>query len=637
MIQSTGAEPQPPGANTEPFVQVSDLTFSYSEEAPRPVLRDVSLDVRRGEFLAIEGPTGSGKTTLCLALNGIIPHSTPGLFKGNVVVAGRNTKGASVPELAQDVGVVYQDPESQLFGLTVEEDVAFGLENIGIPRAEMRDRVAWVLEAVDLVGLENKAPNSLSGGQKQRLAIASVLAMRPRIMVLDEPTAELDPVGKQEILRVVRRLCEEFKLTVVLVEHECEFIAEFADRVALIADGEMVTQGMPQGFYSFLSDRPEYLVRVPQVAELGSRLWHSRPSSVTQTSGDGVMQAQLPVLLDQAAPRLLAALSSLPKVLGAETQGPETASRADMDSGQQRGVQPLIDVEDAHLTYPDGTEALRGVSLAIQGGEFVALIGQNGSGKTTLARLLNGLLRPSQGVVRLDGQDTNARSVAELSTTVGYVFQNPDHQLFAESVDKELRYGLTNHGVPEVQHEDRIFHALEVCGILQLRTEHPLFVSRGERQLIAIASVIAMDPRVVIFDEPTTGLDEHYHGLIGDLLDSLHEDGRTIVAISHDMRLVAERSRRTVVLHRGSVLLDASTREVFDQTDLLRKTQISAPQVTQLSHRLSGQGIATALNVDELLNQLVPKLATDSRAYGLALGLPAHARRDRIQTVGGIQ
>ncbi len=633
-MTSDHLEIQTAEAEAGPFVQVRNLTFSYSEEDPHPILRDICLDVAQGEFLAIEGATGSGKTTLCLALNGIIPHSTPGLFKGDVIVAARNTKGSTVPDLARDVGLVYQDPESQLFGLTVEEDVAFGLENIGVPRAEMRQRVAWVLEAVDLAGLENKAPNTLSGGQKQRLAIASVLAMRPRIMVLDEPTAELDPLGKQEILRVVRRLCEEFRLTVVLVEHECEFIAEFADRVALIAEGEVIAQGTAHSFYAYLSDQPQDLVRVPQVSQLATELWHARPPSALGPGTNG-LELHTPILLEEERPGWAAVLEERPVLIHPVAH----SSRGEIVVHRQAATgPPLLEVVDAFLTYPDGTQALRGVSLAIRPGEFVALIGQNGSGKTTLARLLNGLLRPSAGVVRLEGADTTNRSVAELSRSVGYVFQNPDHQLFAESVDKELRYGLVNHDVPETEHEDRIARALELCGISHLRGEHPLFVSRGERQLIAIASVIAMDSGVIVFDEPTTGLDERYHRLIGELLDSLNAAGRTIVAISHDMRLVAEHAHRTAVLHRGLLLLDASTPDVFDQADLLRQTQISPTQITQLSQRLLTDGITTALSVDQLLAQLVERLGQDQHAYEAAFPTKSlSVRYDRIQTQGGIR
>lgn len=590
-----------------PFVEIRGLTFGYTDDEDAAVLHDITLSVAEGEFLAIEGPTGSGKTTLCLALNGIVPHSTPGVFRGDVLIGGRNTKRLTVPELARDVGVVYQDPESQLFGLSVEEDIAFGLENLGIPRSTMIERVAWALDATDLTGLERKAPSSLSGGQKQRLALAGVLAMRPRVMVLDEPTAELDPVGKQEILGVVRRLCEEFGLTVVLVEHECEFIAEFADRVAFIDNGRILSVGSPQAAYSWLTTHPELPVRAPQVSTLSRRLAALEPSD----SGE----PRSPILVATRLEEMHARLESALEVVGGTALDLGGAQTVELPRGEA-----VVSVENVSLTYPDGTEALRGVSLGIGRGEYVALIGQNGSGKTTLARLLNGLLRPTGGRVILRDADVAGRSVAELSRSVGYVFQNPDHQLFADSVDAELRYGLVNHGVPETEQADRITEALRLCGIERLREEHPLFTSRGERQLIAVASVVVMRPDVIVFDEPTTGLDERYHRLIVELLAELNANGHTLVVISHDMRLVAENAHRTLVLHQGLLLLDGVTRDVFEQVEILRRTEISPTQVTQLSQALAKQGIATALSVDDLFEQLAPAIGHDRAALALAIG-----------------
>lgn len=606
-----------PAGVSSTFVEIRGLTFGYADDEAEAVLHDINLTVAEGEFLAIEGPTGSGKTTLCLALNGIIPHATPGVFRGDVFVAGRNTKRVTVPDLARDVGVVYQDPESQLFGLSVEEDIAFGLENLGVPRSTMLERVQWALAVTDLAGLERKAPSSLSGGQKQRLAIAGVLAMRPRVMVLDEPTAELDPIGKQEILRVVRKLCEEFGLTVILVEHECEFIAEFADRVALLSDGRILSVAPPADTYTWLTAHPEVPVRAPQVSMLTRRLEALGESS----DGNTASSIMVATRLEQMQAQLEAALP--------EGQAPPGPAR---DLVTSQSGPPLVAVEAVTLTYPDGTRALRGVSTDIHRGEFVALVGQNGSGKTTLARLINGLLRPTQGRVVLESSDIRGRSVAELSSAIGYVFQNPDHQLFADSVEAELRYGLTNHAVPEVEQEERIVEALRLCGIERLRNEHPLFTSRGERQLIAVASVVAMRPRVIVFDEPTTGLDERYHRLIVELLATLHAAGHTLIVISHDMRLVAENARRTLVLHQGLLLLDGPTAEVFDQVEILRRTEISPTQITQLSQGLSSRGIRTSLSVEDLFGQLRPLLAGNPAALNLAL---AHQSKTRSAMTSG--
>ena len=615
-------------APSHPFVDVRGLTFGYSDDEAEAVLHDITLSVAEGEFLAIEGPTGSGKTTLCLALNGIIPHATPGVFRGDVTIGDRNTKRATVPELAREVGVVYQDAESQLFGLTAEEDIAFGLENLGMSRPMMIDRVRWALDATDLVGLERKAPSSLSGGQKQRLAIAGVLAMRPRVMVLDEPTAELDPVGKQEILRVVRRLCEDFSLTVVLVEHECEFIADYADRVALLKDGRIISVGSSTDTYSWLTAHPELPVRAPQVSTLSRRLESLAPATVTLNRGP------LPVAtrLDQMRERLDAALDLTDKD---PRRRDAHRAEAPASSDPPLGSGPIISVEDAVLTYPDGTQALRGVSFSLAAGEYVALIGQNGSGKTTLARLLNGLLKATRGRVLLRGLDTAPRSVAELSRSVGYVFQNPDHQLFADSVEAELRYGLVNNAVPTNEHEDRIIEALRLCGVERLRHEHPLFTSRGERQLIAVASVVAMRPDLIVFDEPTTGLDERYHRLMTELLAGLHANGHTLVVISHDMRLVAENARRTVVLHQGRVLLDGPTPIVFENVELLRRTEILPPQITQLSQLLAPHGVLTALSVEQLFDQLAQGLGGRPDALSLALGLDAPTEHVSGAMVGG--
>jgi energy-coupling factor transport system ATP-binding protein len=561
-------------------IRLDRLSFFYPS-SDRPVLRDLTLEVARGQFVAIEGATGSGKTTLCLTLNGIIPHATPGRFKGNVYIAGTNTKETSVPELARFVGLVYQDPESQLFGLTVEEDVAFGLENLALPRQEMRERVDWALEAVGLSDLRLRSPTNLSGGQKQRLAIASVLAMRPQIMVLDEPTAELDPIGKNSILAVVRRLCEEFQLTVILVEHECEFIAEYADSVLLIEDGAIVRRDAPDSFYSWLAHSGNERIRIPQVTELGLPL--------------GQTSSKLPVRTEQAYDWLSSSLDRRP------SPNPTAVT-------QLATAEPLVRVEDVSFAYIDGTQALAGVSLQVGRGEYVALVGQNGSGKTTLARHLNGLLRPSRGRVLIGGQDIKGRSVAQLSSQVGYLFQNPDHQLFADSVEAELLFGPLNHGVPRDDCIERAERALRLCGIEHLRGEHPLFTSRGERQLIAIASIVTMAPPIMIFDEPTTGLDERYYRLVVALLSALHHDGSTLIVISHDMRLVAEEAQRMVVLRQGNIVIDAPTSAAFTQVEILNQTQIEPPQITRLSQRLPAYGIEPALSVEALQRQVAPRL-----------------------------
>jgi energy-coupling factor transport system ATP-binding protein len=578
-----------------PAIAVLGVTFEYPQQET-PALCDVSLSIPAGQFLAIEGSTGSGKTTLALTLNGIIPHSTAGRFKGNVLINGRNTKETSVAELAREVGVVYQDPEAQLFGLTVEEDVAFGLENLGLPRPEMHGRAHWALDAVGLLEHRRRSPSNLSGGQKQRLAIASVLAMRPQIMILDEPTAELDPLGKENIFAITRRLCREFGLTVVLVEHECDFIAAYADRIVLVREGAIVLDERPAQFFNQVGRRGLKEVRVPQVTQA----W----DLVAVGASTSLIIPDLPVELDDATTRFATLLAGERRVTSRGALASALDARLAAAISEEVSEPALLTVSNVSFAYPDGTRALTDISMNIERGAKLALIGQNASGKTTLARHLNGLLRPVTGSVLVAGSDIKDLSVAQISKRVGYVFQNPDHQLFSDTVAGELMLGPRNHGVAAEQAEEQVNRALRLCGIEHLRAEHPLFTSRGERQLIAVASVVAMEPDVLVFDEPTTGLDENYYGLVSTLIDGLRGRGHTVVVISHDMRLVAEHTDRTILLDHGRIIADGPTPEIFDQLEILATSQIAPPQITQLSHRLCRFGVRVSMSVSDFVEQM---------------------------------
>jgi energy-coupling factor transporter ATP-binding protein EcfA2 len=397
-------------------------------------------------------------------------------------------------------------------------------------------------------------------------------------------------------------LCEDFRLTVILVEHECEFIAEYADSVLLMDDGALAHQAPPASFYSRLAHTRNEHVRIPQVTELAVSLVGCMP--------DTDAPENFPVRLEEARAWLNSSLRPAP---GQNNHEPEKVST--FPPGKISSV--LINADGLSFAYPDGTEALSNVSLQVRNGEYVALVGQNGSGKTTLARHLNGLLRPRSGRVLIAGEDIARRSVAQLSKDVGYLFQNPDHQLFADSVEAELLFGPLNHGVSREECLVRVERALQLCGITHLRNEHPLFTSRGERQLIAIASIVTMEPRLFIFDEPTTGLDERYYRLVVALLNDLHRRGHTIIVISHDMRLVAEHTERAVVLRQGKIVLDAPTPLAFERVDVLRETQIAPPQITELSRQLVGYGVRPALSVADLAGQLSPRM-NQSKSAGIS-------------------
>ncbi|MDH2902026.1 MAG: energy-coupling factor transporter ATPase [archaeon] len=572
-------------------VEIENLWFKYTSSKDW-ILKSINLSIEAGEFVAITGATGAGKSTLCFTLNGIIPHNLTGDFRGIVKVLGVDTLSTKVSDLAKQIGMTFQDPESQLFGLTVEEEVAFGLENFGIAPDEMEKRITWALDVVRMLDLREKSPYELSGGQKQRVAIASSLALHPKILVMDEPTSELDPIGKSEVFSVIERLQDEFDMSIVLIEHETEEIAKFADRMILMRDGTIAIDAPPAEYFDQLPILESCGIKIPQIIEfahvLRARgLW---PDSIPTVFSDALNQSRA---IFSSVPR--SNFSFLEKV---------SSSSSDIrnDTSQDNTNDALIEVRNLVHRYPDGTLALNGINLTIRRGEYVGIIGQNGSGKTTLAKHLNGLLKPTTGTVMVDGINTTKCTVAELSRKVGYAFQNPDHQIFLDTVENEILYGPRNLGFSEDRMRDVLDNSLRLLKLEHLKTEHPLFMSRGERKAISVASVLAMDPEVVILDEPTTGQDWKNSLNILDVLDELNRRGKTVILVTHDMRLVAENTKRTIVMRQGRVLLDLPTRAAFSKPEILETSFIKPPQITQLAQNLFS---ATVLSTQELCDRLM--------------------------------
>ena len=550
----------------EPIAVLDKVSYMYPRSSA-PVLRDISLGIRRGEFLGLIGPTGAGKTTLCLTLNGIVPQFYGGRFFGRATVAGLDTLDHPVSRLARHVGAVFQDPETQLIATSVENEIAFALENLCVPREEILERIPRALAAVRLEGAERKHPHELSGGQKQRLAIAAALAMQPDLLVLDEPTSQLDPVGEQEVFAVVRALNEELGVTILMASHAAEQMAEYADRVALLSHGELITIGTPDAIYSRIDLLHEHDLRPPQVA---STFYVARKA--------GAPVASVPVRLEQA----LSALDSLRGEcrVAVPSRLPEPPAR----SGA-----PLISVRDLKHTYPDGAKALRGVSLDVRAGEYVLIIGQNGAGKTTLVKHFLSLLEPTEGVVTVGGVDTRELAVSELARRIGYVAQNPDTQIFNTTVGDEVAFALRNLDYPREKVEARTVESLEDLGLLEVRDAHPLSLPKGDRARVVIAAILAMKPEIIIFDEPTTGQDYRGAKIILDVSRRLHRQGKTVIVITHHLYLMPEYAERVIVMGKGTILLDGPIREVYHRTELLRSTFLSPPQAVLLAQRLARQ------------------------------------------------
>ena len=565
-------------------IRISSVSYQYPNQ-DTPTLHDISVTVRAGEVLAVMGPTGAGKTTFVSLLNGLIPQHFEGNFSGEVWVGQLSTTANSIPEFVEHVGLVLQDAETQIFGITVLEDTAFGPSNLGYPRERIDPLVREALSAVRLSGYEQRLTKQLSGGEKQRLAIAGVLAMQPDVLVLDEPTSELDPLGSVNVLDAVAALHAQHGTTVVLVDHNAEDVLQLAGRVAVIIEGRLAWLGEPRELFRSLPLTRQFAIRPPQMAELGEKLLEAGLIS----------EAEVPLHMEEAETLVRRLLNG--KKMSAQPLSPAPS--------QPVQGQPVIQIQALTHTYPGGIEALSGISLEIHPGELVAIIGQNGSGKSTLVKHLNGLLLPSSGSVNVNGVDTRAMRIEQLARQVGYVFQNPDHQIFCDSVEEEIRFGLKNLGLSAGEQEERIAAALEFVGLQEKRTLHPFTLGKGERQKVAVASILAIAPPVICIDEPTTGLDWSGAQRMMELIGELHRKGHTIVMITHQMELVAGWAQRVLLLHHGRLLLDGSPAEVFQEADLLRQSAVMPAPLSRLVRRLADLDCPQTIHTTQQLAQAI--------------------------------
>lgn len=557
---------------TNKLISIEELSFRYRDQEDRDALKDVSLDVEKGQFFVVMGASGAGKSSLCFTLNGLIPIQIKGDYSGSVTVHGVATKGKKVSDFADKVGIVFQDFETQLFSTNVELEVAFGPENFALKRDEILRRVGESLEMVGLRGFNGREPSTLSGGQKQRLAIASVLAIKPDVICMDEPTTDLDPLGKNGVFKIAQKLREQ-NMTMIIAEHETEETL-YADKIIILDQGKIVAEGSPR----------EILTQVELVRKNGIM-----PLQTTDFFKDKLPAPELPLEVDEA----VNVWESLDLKLNEEKY--RRLVRQDEQRLNSYG-EPLIQVNNLSHTYPNGLNALKEANLEIRKGEFLAIVGQNGSGKTTLVKHLNGLLMPTQGSVLVKGKDTQEQTLLDISRTVGYVFQNPDHQIFEETVFNEVAFGPKLQGQKEEEIQENVKQALEAVGLTGHEEHDPFSMSKGERQRIAVASIVATRPDVIIMDEPTTGLDYPQIKSMMELIKNLNEMGHTIIMVTHTMWVVAEYAHRAVVLRDGDVILQGTPREIFKEESTLKDAFLKPPQIVQLSNRLG----STVLSVAEL-------------------------------------
>jgi energy-coupling factor transport system ATP-binding protein len=570
-------------------IEFRDVSFTYWQ-TDQPALKNITLDIPDGQFVVLTGPTGAGKSTFLQMLNGLIPNHLPGKLEGDVRVFGRNTKEHPVWELSQQVGLVFEDPDTQIVSLTVEDDVAFGPSNLGQSSQEIRASTHEALEKTRLLGFENRNPFNLSGGEKQSLAMAGMLAMHPLCLALDEPTSMLDPIGRARIISILKSLAGETHTTILLVEQNPELILDLADRILLFDQGQIIRDGSPQEVFRDVDTLRRVGAKLPPVVEVFSTL-----------KDMGHWNEPLPFTLSEAASRLG------PKLLPNNVPVPAP----EIVSAQAPLSEDLaVEVQNVEHDFGDGVMALKGINLQFQRGQTTAIIGQNGSGKSTLAFHLVGILNPTNvdGRLIVDGLDVQKTSMDELIRHVNYVFQNPDDQLFQETVADEIDYGLRNLGIPADERKNRLEWAVERFGLQDYVEDSPKSLSRALRTKVAIAAIVSMQPAVIVVDEPTTGLDRRESLEIMQILEGLAANGTTVIFITHEMDLVAQFARQSVVMHAGRVLAAGTTQMVFSEQDILKQASLSLPDIHRLAQRLGWEDFSSLRTPTDLAARIVERL-----------------------------
>lgn len=535
------------------LIDLNTVSFWHGD---KQILTDLSLSVDDGEVVLIIGPTGSGKSTLLQVLAGVAPQVTGGRVKGQVAIGGVDVLHDPTA-IRGKVGLVLQDPEPQLINLTVTDEVAFGPENLQLPKVEINRRVAWAIQACRLSGLENSLVYALSGGQKQRIAIAAGLAMKPDILLLDGPMTNLDPAGAEEVLSTLRQLiADRITQIVMIVANKTDALLSLATRIVVLVNGSIILDGTPEEIYG---NHHEALIDAGLFLPEVTSLW---PTVKRHAVGSRLPRTP------EAAVSVLSGLHPWLMVGQHEEHG--------------NGNQIVIGVNRVGYAYGDN-QVLRDINLTVRKGEFLAVVGQNGSGKSTLMSLITGLKKPSQGTISVLGKDTVQHPP---QGHVGYVFQYPDHQFVARTVEEELSYGLTARlGEDEVVR--RVREMLELFGMENRRLDSPYTLSVGEKRMLSVATMLVMRPEILILDEPTTGLDRHLtQNLMNILQQYVLQYGLTVIQVSHDMEQIAEYCNRVLVIDGGTVTFTGTPRELFLERLVLEKTKLAAPPICRIAMSL---------------------------------------------------
>lgn len=570
-------------------IELNNVSFAYSVAGvvgPR-ALDSISLSINEGDFVGVIGPSGAGKSTLTSVMSGAIPHHYSGELYGATLVDGKDTCEVTLTDISRIVGSVLQDIDTQMVASVVEDEMLYGLENFGVDHAQIEQRIAEALETVGITDLREREIATLSGGQKQKVAIAAILALKPRVLVLDEPTAALDPASSELVFDTLRTINQEQNVTVVVVEQKIGLLSCYCNRLVVLNEGKLAFEGTPREVFDHGKELRAMGVDSPRVARISNSLVEK-----------GVVEPILPCINVDETVQLIKSLVGN-KAAGANmvqpSQSPHVPARP-----KAEGATPAVTFRDVSFAYPNGGASVDNLDITVYPGELVGIVGQNGAGKTTLTKLLNGLLKPSSGDVEVAGLNTKTTPTSQIAAHCATLFQNPDRQLCKDTVLEEIAFGLelTGHTTEDAQARAKV--VAERFGLPL--DEAPFSLSRGQRQMVALASVVVLEPEVIVFDEPTSGLDYRECMTVMKAVSEMAEQGSAVVMVCHDMEVVSDFAERLVVMANGRILGKGESREIFNNAELMEAAYVAPPQVIELSARLAQEVSPVYANMSEVSN-----------------------------------
>lgn len=598
--------------SVKPLLELNDVSFQYiihrdgnneskdkkhNESNLNFALNKVNLSIYTGEFVGIIGPSGAGKTTLASLFSGAIPHHYSGHLSGTVNIAGYDTNSLELTNIACLIGSVIQDIDAQMVAANVEDELLFGLENFSVPHDEILPRIENALETVGITNLRNRDLDTLSGGQKQKVAIAAILALKPKVMVLDEPTCALDPVSSRMIFDVLRDLNRNFGITVVVIEQKVALLSEYCKRLIVLSKGELVMDA-PTGVALKNADLlSEVGINYPRTTHLIKQLQEEQICS----------NSELTVGVEETVDTIVKTLQSdIPNT--SNTSDSSNSSDISETSEENNAnilesvnelygshiiksnsfANPCLSLNHVSFAYTNGVKALEDVSFNANSGELIALIGRNGAGKTTITKIINGLLRPTKGSVIIDGIDTKTLRISQIAKYVSTLFQNPDYQLCKETVLEEVAFSCKLIGEDSNQAQA---HAMEVIEKLNLNPlDIPFMLSRGQRQMVALAATVVTRPKILVLDEPTCGLDYRECVRIMQVVEDLRDHGCCVIMVCHDMEVVLDYATRLITINDGKLIIDGCARDVFENPEVTKAASLCPPLLCSVSQGLVEHG-----------------------------------------------